>query len=806
MVKRRTKMPHHLVLAYHWHEWAMAIDGANELIGQEEPIEFLPFLDASEVIEYVYPHSLAKGDFPTRLDLSLSLLFSSHRQLFVFGPHAQEINGVRQNWHERMALVLKELMLLQKDYDMPQVQAFEQELEKISVEGLKSRAEDLIQLLSDNHEWIFAAWRVPHKELPALFDRVLRQLHRPAIPDLALPKDFTYTPHETRIDEWLACLDATDIGRGEPGPNMVDAYVLDQLAQIARAAPPNRLPILFTHSSKVFQAMEQAPPELSASLRINGISILQPPQVALVLRLRSDAIESDTLPQLTEELERQREHCQRITALVEEINAASKEQPAPSELHEGVKQELKRLDGLSMQWNALENLRQTIDTDVRARTTGMAQGLLRILQSPEDGARLRSLLGEELARLVREVDQLQTEISRRPLADEEPKGELELEEHRDELTAFVVPNPLMRPRREPLVPSAMYPTAGFHFRDARTRPYLKRFRDTLKTPPADERKPHEERERAVNLWRLLKEFKQLDDHPEYYLVLAVVYLAQEKWLQAYDMAGDGIEFVGRSGAELDHEGTSALAELLLTRAGAARAFVHATRVDVPSACRAFLETAITTCFQCLEIQSDSAPADARCLRELAVIYGSSQEPLYGPGDSPKGWDPLDLYIDRQRLSKWISISPEDDSRRVAAALARRAWELGSENESLKYFFVNTHLYAMTEVDRLLLAADASPQHEKEREDMALDLKDASEKDANFTDTLMWHEYVLALGHKKRAEPWSVFAENAADRSRQIGRKDLTSNLYYRRLIMAHRQTVGASAQQARAAAKVASSE
>lgn len=791
-MKRRS--PAHLVLAYHWREWAMAIDSANELIGQVEPIDFVPFLDASEVIEYVYPHSLTKGQFPTRLDLSLSLLFSSYDPLFVFGPHAREINGVRKGWEDRIAFVLDELKLLKASYDAAGGIEFEQELEDISTD-VRNRAEDLVQLLSRNHDWIFAAWRVPHDELPGLFDRVLRQLHRPSLEDLKLPAGFAYEPNDPRIDAWLTCLDQTENGKGEPGPNMVDAYVLDQLAQIAENAPPERLPILFTHSSKIFQALELASKELAETLRVRGVSVLQPPHVALVLRLRDDAIANGTLPQLTEELERQRVHCQKISALVDEINARKRtKQPTPSELHEGVKQELKRLDDLSMQWTALENLRQTMHTEVRARTTGMAEGLRRILQSPENGNRLRELLGHELARLIREVDQLQTEIARRPLADEEPKGELEIEEHRGELTAFVVPNSMVRPRGQPIVPSAAYPTAAFRVRDARMRPYLERFRDALKLPPRGDRTAADERNGVVTLWRLLKEFTQLRDHPEHYLVLAVVYLAQEKWLQAYEMAGDGIAFVHEGGSAIDQDlRTNAQTELLLTRACAARAFVHATRVEVPAACRAFLQTAILACFECLQLQGQNEPPDARCLRELAVIFGSSLEPLYGPGESPENWESLNLPIDRQRLAQWIDVPASADARRAAAALARRAWELGQYDPSLRHFFVNTHLYAMTEVDRELLLTHRPPQHEKERHEMAAELeRGLQHMDANFMDTLMWHEHVLALGRKRRGEPSDELAEKAYERSHQIVRQNLESNLYYRRLVVAHRNAIAAA--------------
>jgi hypothetical protein len=784
-----------LVKAYRWRDWTLGIDGANELTATPQATNFIPFLDASEIVEYVLPSSLLANEFPTRLDLSLSLLFTDYDKLFVFGPHAHEINGVRESWQERMSLVVQELEVVKKnllEHDASGQlveQQIEEQLSAISAAGLKDRAQDLVKLLRDNHRWIFSAWRVPYEDLLGFFDRILRQLQVPAAIDLGLAEDWTYTPDRASVDAWLHRLDNTDKGKGEPGPNLVDAYALDHLEQAANAASPSRLPVLFTHSGKILQALRRARKESPDILRVNGVSLVQPPHVALVLRLRKDALDSNTLTVLTEELERQRERCNKISALLDE---ATENGNISSNLHP-LRKELEALDDVSTKWDALQKIRQSLEDDGRRSTRGMLEGLRKLLDETARDDDFKNQLSKELDTLIRAVDRLQGEIAKRPLTREHPKGAVTLDTSSGEVTAFVLLNVLPRAGSRPLVPSAAYPTGAFRFRDPLILPYLEKIATALEEFKSSvAREPAVEREGIARLWRILSDLKELRGRPEYFLLMAVFYLAQEKWLQAYDMAGEGVGLVtgGNKNAD-DNESSLAHAELLLTRAGSARAFVHASRVEVPSACRAFLEIAVRDCLMCLSIKTDShtSEVDARCLRELAVILSSSREPVYGVGTE---WQSLNLRIDREPLVRYASVAGEADVLTIATGLARRAWELGANDDRLQLFFVNTLLYALTEMDNRTVEPSGVALFEDERQELAVALaQGGTDLDPNFIDTLMWHEHVLSEARRSRGEPWEELAANAIGRSKTLAHADLVPNRYYQRLVRMHTKAVNA---------------
>src|SRR5207249_1974447 len=115
------------------------------------------------------------------------------------------------------------------------------------------------------------------------------------------------------------------------------------------------------------------------------------------------------------------------------------------------------------------------------------------------------------------------------------------------------------------------------------------------------------------------------------------------------------------------------------------------------------------------------------------------------------------------LRKWVRVDDAADALAIGAALARRAYELGSEEEALRPFFLNTHLYAMTETDRLLVEADKLPRYDHERVAVAHELEcGVGRNDPNFLDTLMWHYHVLADDQRKRGGPWQTHKAHAEE--------------------------------------------
>lgn len=765
--------------AARWRYWSLAIDGANEL-GNRALTEFIPFVDTSEIVEYVLPSSVLADHFPTRLDLSLSLLFLHEGGLFVFGPHATEMNGVREGWGERMHLVSIELKLLRERHEKSsEARKVERDLEVLSRDNLKQHAGELVRLLRDNHRWIFAAWRIP-----VYLDRVLQRLHVPSPAELDLPDHWTYRMNRKRVNEWLERLDRTERGRNEPGPNLIDAYALDQLEQTATNTP-RRLPILFTHSVKILEALRQAREEDPDCLRVDGISLVQPPYVALVLRLKEDVQSADALSELGKELERQRERCERIAEFVEDIKHADGEGHAQPD-YSGLEKELKELEDVTEKWDALQKVRQTIDPEIHSRVP-LVDGLERILAStPEGDKTFENALKGELDNLIQQVDRLQEQIAARsPL---EPKAALEVDlTVGGEATASVRPDILNRARNEPAVPSAAYPTGSYRFRDALIIPYVTKIADIV-TELRAAQTVSEERESLTRASRLFSEVKGLANRPEYFLLMAVVCLAQEKWLEASATTEHGLRLL-TTDSSLDI-GREVESELLLTRGGAIRAHVLASRVDVPSVCQDFLRSAVENCLTLLEIQQrqePDLPPDPRCVRELAVIFGSAREPVFGLG---KIWHPIDITIRPSRLREWVRVDDAADTLAIGAALARRAYELGSEEEALRPFFLNTHLYAMTETDRLLVAAHKRARHSDERIAAAQELeRGVSRNDPNFLDTLMWHYHVLATEQRQTGGPWQTHKAHAEDVARQLDPRKLEQNRFYQRLVLAHKRIV-----------------
>lgn len=760
--------------AYHWHYWSLAIEGAYEL-GDRPATSFIPLLDTSEIIEYVLPSSILAERFPTRLDLSLSLLFR-HEALFVLSPHATEMNGVRAGWEERMQLVRHELMLLRQRHEQSsEAQQVKRELDAISRDGLKRHAEELVRLLRNNHRWIFAAWRIPD-----YLDRVLNKLQVPSPTELDLPGGVTYRPNRQNVDRWMDRLDRTERGQGEPGPNLVDAYALDQL-QHAAAHTAGRLPLFFTHSGKILEALSDARADDPDCLRVDGISLVQPPHVALVRRLRQDVQGSSALSEHENELERQRERCKRIAALAADIKRADDAAQTPD--YGGLQKELEELEDLTEKWDALQKVRQTIDPEIHSRVP-LVEELEKILkETPPDDRTFEEALKAALDELIEQVDRLMGQVaSRSPL---DPKATLEVDlSAAGEATASVRPDILSRAGEAPAVPSAVYPAVAYSFRDPTIIQYVQKFAALVSHARAAET-PAQKRDAAARGATFRSEVNALAGHPEYYLLMAVVYLTQELWLEASSMAEHGLRALERVNTD---EKNVLESELLLTRAGAIRAHALASRVDSPSICHDFLHSAAQNCVRSLALatQSQEKP-DPRCLRELAMIFGSAREPVFGVA---KEREPINLSIPAKGLRRWIEIKGRPNMLDVAAALARRAFELGGDRDGLRLFFLNTHLYAMTETDRLLSENESAVRYEEERIALAEELEHSvGTNDRNFLDTLMWHHYVLAATHRRMGGEWQSHKEKAEKLAAQIDPKPLDPNRFYQRLVQRHRRIV-----------------
>lgn len=774
--------------AHRWWEWAAGIRAASELESAKPFVTgYFPLLDTSEIVEYARPSSKLRNEYPTRLDIALNLLLARGKDVFMSGPHAREIRGVALGWQEHMSQALVELRLMRQQLRDPVLDVVNKDLQRIYEGGVRNAAQELVQLLRENYRWVFAESRLRPTDL---FGRLLLRLSIPSATELGLPDGWRFKPDTTRVEMWRQRLHQTGLGKKEPGPNLVDAYALDQLEQVAAAiaatGKEHRLPILLSHSGKIFEALRNERATDSGFCRVRGVSLVQPPQMVLVLRLRDDAIREGRLGEVTEELGRQMARGETINELLRSASAKSGEAaPPPSISYEKLEEELDQFEKSWDQWDALRQVQQSFQEHDDA--PGMLDGLEKILRetSPDDANYLQSLLGRELDKLISEVDRLQGEITNHISPPDAPAAtELQLESETSKKIATV----LVRFRTSPTVPSAAYPIPSFHFRDAKMIEELSKMTAALEELRTTTRS-QDERTRIQELWHELHATHELLDQPEFFLLLAVLYLAQEKWMQAHDMASQGL-------LALEPSSQAAAAELHLARAGAGRAFVHSVRMDFPATCEAFLQSAVDDCLKSLELQDRNTAdrPDGRCLRELAVIYCSAHDPVYGPNDT---YRPIQLKIDKARLARWTEVEGVEDSLSLAGVLARRAYDENSGDTQAAVLYENTHLYVMTELDRRHLDAEETndARYENDRIRLATSLEKRHAGDPNLLDTLMWHHRVLAEAQKRRNAPWGRAAKEAENYSNQLTDQAAlrgNTNQYYQRLVDWHQIRVARS--------------
>ncbi|MDP9192260.1 MAG: hypothetical protein M3P06_11225 [Acidobacteriota bacterium] len=765
--------------AHRWAGWAAGIRAATEFDSAKPYIEgFFPLVDTSEIIEYARPSSLLRNEYPNRLDLAINLLFAHRASVYVSGPHARELQGIRAVWHEHLNQALETLKLMRAHFnELPDVKIVKEGLLRFRRDGIREKTEQLVRLLRENYRWIFSASQIP----PNRFDSLIARLCIPSAKQLGLPPDWQYQPNRERAADWQKRLHDTGLGRREPGPNLIDAYALDQLEEIAKHRANKVLPILLTHSGKILEALKRMREKKDPNFfRIHGVSLVQPPELILVQRVRDDAMKQGNATVINEELARQQARGETIAELL-----ASKKTTEIAGSYETLDNEIEEFERSWQQWDALRQVLTTLEEKDKSPSLGMLEGLDAILRetSGADAAELKQQIQAALDQLIGQVGQLQGDLASRIAPPATPTGGLSLHPFvHDEIATVVV-----RFQTKQRVPSAAYPLTAFRFRDPAMIAELEKM-DAAVTEARQAKGSNRAEEHLHEMWRALQA-RLLDANErsvESYLLFSDLYLAQERWWQAYDMARAGITTLSHSGGEAE----LVMTELLLARAGAGRAFVHAERMDFPGMCEAYLQKAMDDCLLALETQNrlGEEKADPRVLRELAVILCSAHDPVYGP--SPKRTSVI-LAIDADRVTPWIGNDVELDPLYVAGAFARKAYENCVKNVSTTVLFLNTHLYAMTEIDRRLIDANDTPRYEQERSDLATDLMTRRPDDPNFLDTLMWHALVTAIS--PRVPPLGT-ADEAVRLARQYAdgldkQPKLGETEYYHRLIQYHQARV-----------------
>jgi tetratricopeptide (TPR) repeat protein len=546
-----------------------------------------------------------------------------------------------------------------------------------------------------------------------------------------------------------------------------------------RDLPADELLVLYTHSFKILSVLERRRKDDPDLLRKSGISLVQPPEVALVQELLRPQGEDDApaLPvsELTIDLERSKSMSDLRKRLQDDCLPFLEREEMPKadveSLVRSLEGELAELADKTQDWQSLE--RVAIETS-RDEDSGIFQQFRAAIEG-FDRDNLRRVLKRNLSELIDEMEELQQRISVGFL----PKPEASLTfEH-------IAPAPSfgMRAILHSKPGSTVY---SFRFRSAKIRRYLDRIQDHLER--LDQARGSDEQAERFGL-QLQQEMYQceveLKGDPEFYLLLASVYSSRERWFQAYDAASQGLKRLWPQGEVEDsrdpgRERAVTTCELLLAKASALRNWTLREYSDLGLVAAGLLEEAATICRLCLSQQQQwgdlvgvgpeaEAFRDPRCLREIGLIYGTARE------------DRIPVHPQSEDFQAAGCVAPQDhDDLLLALAIcySRRAYELAREDERMRIFYQNSLIYLLVEEDR--------DEDLDERLKLVSEFDSpAIETDPNFLDTLAWHHLALARRHKKQGE---AFEEDFAEAWRFIDQARALvdrGHRYYHRLIDRH---------------------
>ena len=136
------------------------------------------------------------------------------------------------------------------------------------------------------------------------------------------------------------------------------------------------------------------------------MSLVQPPQIVLVLRLRDDATNAGRGDQLTQELTRQQARGEEVYELLCKIVADRHE--FETRIDARVEKDIAEFEENWRQWDALRQVLQTLQQP--DDTPGMLAGLEKILHQPPDDTRdFQKLLLRELDNLIADLERLQAQ-------------------------------------------------------------------------------------------------------------------------------------------------------------------------------------------------------------------------------------------------------------------------------------------------------------------------------------------------------------------------------------------------------------
>ncbi|MDP9119911.1 MAG: hypothetical protein M3O15_00840 [Acidobacteriota bacterium] len=765
-----------------WSAWQGALEAELDLRQLSRlNLELIYCVDTSELVEYLFPGSLALGSdrYPTMLDLALLILVRVHPTVLILPPHLREFRSLSGAWAERLQQASKELSATREALEL-----FENNVNMLNKQQAQNGGEEFLRFITEKFEH-FGLFLGASSRGSGAFDELLNRLRVPDRELLRLP-DWTYRPDLDAVGRWYD--DLIELKVGSPASSRTDAHVLHMLELLNQELPPGRLLILLTHSGRIWKSIEsrrkkegESRSGVGGTLIKDGVSLVQRPELILVKKLLTDPDREVSQEELVKECERNRGLARLRSRLESAILPYLKSQALGKEDIEEIETLIsdleKGLSSLEFIWQdrwRLEGLRLALEPSRNGR---IFDGLSSLEEFSKEN--LMEALKIRIGDIITNLEELQRKLSLAALVA--PETSLSFE-YLDDTPAFWMSG-ILRSK-------SGGPPMILCFQSKEVKDHLGQIQERLRRlddAPSTERKPIQ-----LDLQKAMYDCEvRLRHDPEYYLLLASVYSSRQLWFQAYDAAGQGLK-------ELEENHNTAVtvpnltvtqAELLVAKAWALKNWTLDHAVKHREVAQSFFTEALGCARASLRLQESlSAPGvrqpyrDARCLRIMANIYGEARE------------EHIDLAIsDEDRALGNLGEGEEVDLLDVFVALAQKALHYGKDEPLMRAYYKNSLLYALTERDLVADLAQESvvKQGYKERDRLARELRDEERavSDPNILDTLAWHHYALARRSKqsskdlKKAKLYIAAAEKALRVATGDSRK------YYKSLIAGHRKSI-----------------
>lgn len=260
------------------------------------------------------------------------------------------------------------------------------------------------------------------------------------------------------------------------------------------------------------------------------------------------------------------------------------------------------------------------------------------------------------------------------------------------------------------------------------------------------------------------------DEPEYYILLAAVFFSNGSWFQTYDIALEGLR-------KWDSEPTLPTRikeELLYAKAVGYHQWslqeipnVLALGARLPRLLGMYREVLSAS----IAFGNSPSFVAVRCYREIAAVFGECRELGIA----------LPLVDDDRQVMR--SVHARTDAMLSAQiAYAQCAYDQTPITDPLRPYYVNTLLYALTEED--------GDDTVNKRNELASELEDHGEVDANFVDTLAYH--FLSLAERETVQQRRrKFAEAAKSYIRTALKSVSDKSGYYKQMLGRHETEIDA---------------